>query len=141
MDAGYHEAMKILAAALLYFLVVFGVGFLVGPVRVLYVEPRVGTIAAVMLEAPILLVAMVMGARYAVRWSGVPWSTSALLSVGVIALALQQIADVAVAVLLRGMSVGDHLRQFATTPGMIYAALLFAFAVMPSLLGRVATRR
>lgn len=50
-----HEAMKILAAALLYFLIVFGVGFLVGPVRVLYVEPRVGSTAAVMLEAPILL--------------------------------------------------------------------------------------
>jgi hypothetical protein len=39
------------------------------------------------------------------------------------------------------MSVGDHLRQFGTTPGMIYATLLFVFAVMPSLLGRVATRR
>jgi hypothetical protein len=57
--------MKMLAAAVVYFLIVFGTGFLVGPVRV-YVEPRLGTTAAVLLEAPILLVAMAIGARIAV---------------------------------------------------------------------------
>jgi hypothetical protein len=40
------------------------------------------------------------------------------LSVGIIALVLQQVADVAVGALLHGMTVGSHVRQFATAPGM-----------------------
>jgi hypothetical protein len=43
----------------------------------------------------------------------------------------QQCADVAVGVLLRGLSVGDHVRQFTAAPGLIYAALLIAFTLMP----------
>jgi hypothetical protein len=48
---------------------------------------------------------------------------------------MQQVADVAVGVLLRGMTIGDHVRQFATAPGMIYAALLIAFTLIPVLIG------
>jgi hypothetical protein len=40
-------------------------------------------------------------------------------------------APVAVGVLLRGTSLMDYARQFATAPGMIYAALLIAFGLMP----------
>ena len=128
--------MKILGAALLYFAIVFGTGFLVGPLRVLYAEPRVGTTAAVLLEVPILLVAMIVGATIAVRWLDAKPSTRALVTVGTVSLVFQHVADVAVGVLLRGMSVEDHLAQFATTPRMIYGALLVAFALMPLLMRR-----
>jgi len=133
--------MKILVAALLYFAIVFGTGFAVGPWRVLYVEPHVGTTVGVLIEAPILIVAMLVGAKCALRWSGITKSSSALLLVGVVALALQQIADIAVGGLLRGMTVGDHVRHFATTPGMIYGALLMVFLFAPSFLGGGATSR
>ena len=125
-----HDAMKIVGAAVLYFLIVFGTGFVVGPVRVLFVEPRLAPVVAVLLEAPILLLAMVIGARTVMRWLKVT-SLRALLGVGVVALVLQQCADVAVGVLLRGLSVGDHVRQFTAAPGLIYAALLIAFTLMP----------
>ena|SRR5688572_28754442 len=128
--------MEILSAGALYFAIVFGTGFVLGPVRVLFIEPWVGSTLAVMLEAPILLVAMVVGARIAMRWSGVERSAAALLTVGALSLVLQQIADVALGILLRGMTLRDHLAQFATAPGMIYGALLVAFLVMPLLIGR-----
>jgi hypothetical protein len=128
--------MKMLAAAAIYFLIVFGTGFLVGPVRVLYVEPRLGPTAAVLFEAPILLVAMVIGARLALHFSGVTKSGAVLLVIGLIGLFLQQVADIAVGVLLRGMTVVDHFAQFATAPGMVYAALLAVFVLMPWLVGR-----
>jgi hypothetical protein len=128
--------MKTLAAAVVYFLIVFGTGFLVGPVRVLYVEPRLGTTAAVLLEAPILLVAMAIGARIAVRFSRVTKSRVGLLAIGLIGLLLQQGADIAFGVLLRGITVVDHFAQFATAPGMVYATLLAVFLFMPWLFGR-----
>jgi hypothetical protein len=37
--------MKITGAAILYFIIVFGVGFLLGPIRVFLLEPRVGALA------------------------------------------------------------------------------------------------
>jgi hypothetical protein len=130
--------MKILVAAALYFAIVFGVGFLVGPVRVFYVEPRVGATVAVLLEAPILLVAMVVGAKIVLRWINVSRRT-ALFAIGVVALFMQQAADIAVGVLLRGMSIGDHMRQFSTPEGMIYGMLLLAFTLMPCAMGQKRT--
>jgi hypothetical protein len=53
-----------------------------------------------------------------------------------LALVVQQVADVAVAVLLRGMMVADHIAQFTSAAGMVYAALLVAFVVMPWMIGR-----
>lgn len=131
--------MKGVAAAVLYFAIVFGAGFMVGPLRVLYLEPRVGATAAVLLESPMLLLAMIAGAWAVLRWTRVAGPVP-LLAVGVVALALQQCADVAVGILMRGMTVIDHVRQFATTPGMIYAVLLIAFMLMPLMVG-LAMRR
>jgi hypothetical protein len=50
------------AAAVLYFLAAFGAGFLLGPIRVLVLEPRLGAFAAVLIEAPLLLAANVVAA-------------------------------------------------------------------------------
>ena len=37
-----NELMRIIVAAALYFLIVFGVRFLLGPIRVFWLESRVG---------------------------------------------------------------------------------------------------
>jgi hypothetical protein len=44
--------MRILTSACLYFVIVFGVGFLLGPIRVLWLDPWLGKTAAVAVEAP-----------------------------------------------------------------------------------------
>jgi hypothetical protein len=44
--------MRIAAAGLLYFAIVFGTGFILGPIRVLWLEPRVGPLVATACEAP-----------------------------------------------------------------------------------------
>jgi hypothetical protein len=84
------------AAAGLYFSLVFGVGLVLGPVRVLWIEPRLGAALAVVLEAPFLLIAMVVAAVLAPRWAGVAGDWRSYLAIGVTALLLQQIADLAV---------------------------------------------
>lgn len=128
--------MRLVAAALLYFLGVFGVGFLLGPIRVLLLEPRFGAFAAVLIEAPILLAAIVIAARFVPALTGVAPARGPLLAVGGLALMLQQVADITVGVALRGLGPKEQLERFATPEGVVYAALLLAFALMPALVGR-----
>lgn len=42
-----QQIMKLLSAALLYFVIVFGVGFVFGPIRVIWLESRLGKPVAV----------------------------------------------------------------------------------------------
>jgi hypothetical protein len=53
--------MRILKAALLYFAIVFGVGFVLGTIRTLWLVPRLGARAAELLEMPVMLVVIVVG--------------------------------------------------------------------------------
>jgi hypothetical protein len=125
--------VRILAAATLYFLIVFGVGFLLGPIRVFWLEPRIGPLAAVACETPFLLAATVIAARAAPRVARLEPRASALLAVGMVALVIQQIADLTVGLTLRGISIAGQLARFATPEGAIYAVLLILFAIMPAL--------
>lgn len=129
--------MSVTGAAVLYFLLVFGVGFLLGPIRVLFLEPRLGPVAAVLCEAPLLLLAIYLAARWVPRFLGVRRDAGSLLLVGVGALALQQIADVVVGFGLRGMSLTEQLARVRTAEGMIYVALLIVYAAMPLVADRL----
>jgi hypothetical protein len=123
-------------AAGVYFAMVFAVGLALGPVRVLWVEPVLGQTIAVLCEAPLLILAMNVAAKLAPRWVGMSGGWAAYLAMGVLALALQQTADLAVGFGLRGMTLSEQLAYFATPPGYIYAVSLVAFALMPLLVRR-----
>ena len=123
--------MRIALAILLYFGVVFGVGFLLGPIRVVWLEPRVGPIIATACEAPFLLMAMVVAARWVPRVLNVRRDLKTLILVGIGALVLLQIADFTVGFWLRGITPAEQVAQFGTGQGNIYAALLAVFAIMP----------
>lgn len=56
---------RALHAAFIYFAIVFGAGMLLGPPRVLWLEPWLGKTLAVLAEAPLLIFAMSLGARSA----------------------------------------------------------------------------
>jgi hypothetical protein len=127
------NVMRIAAAATLYFLSVFGAGFLFGTVRVLLVEPRLGSFYAVLCEAPFLLFVIVVASRWAPRAVGVPPQRGALVLVGLGALIMQQLADVIVGVTLRDLTLPEQFARFATAEGVVYAAMLTLFAIMPTL--------
>ncbi|MBR0970563.1 MULTISPECIES: hypothetical protein [Bradyrhizobium] len=128
--------LRIMAAAGLYFLIVFGAGFLLGPIRVFLLEPRIGSLGAVLCETPFLLAAILVAARMAPRAVRLEPRTRALLGVGATALAMQQIADVVVGVALRGIGLREQIARFVTAEDAIYASLLLLFAIMPELAHR-----
>src|SRR6202022_865562 len=80
--------MRVVKAGVFYFALVFGAGFVLGPIRILWVVPRLGTRVAELLEAPIIFVITIVAARWAVRRLAVPYTASSRLSMGGIALSL-----------------------------------------------------
>jgi hypothetical protein len=125
--------MHIITAAVFYFLIVFGVGFLFGPVRVFWLEPRLGETIATLCEAPFLLIAIVVAARWLPRTLGLKANVASFAEMGIVALLLQQLADFAVGIVLRGSTPYQQFAHLVTPAGLIYVALLIAFAAMPVL--------
>jgi len=122
---------RVLHAAALYFALVFAAGMLLGPARVIWLEPWLGNVIAVLIESPFLIAAMWFSARAAPTWLRVKAGWPDFLAMGVASLVLQQVADLAVGFGLRGMTLRDQLTHFTTPAGMIYAATLIVFALMP----------
>jgi len=125
--------MRLSAAAAFYFLIVFGVGFVFGPVRVFWLEPRLGEAVATFCEAPFLPCAMLLAARWLARALGLGPNIASLAIMGVGALLLQQFADFAVGAVLGGITPAQQLARLSTPAGLIYVALLLAFVAMPVL--------
>jgi hypothetical protein len=124
-----------LTRAAVYFGVVFGVGFLLGIVRVLALEPRLGERWAELAEAPLMLTAIVLSARFVVHRFPAAHATSYLVSGG-IALLLLLTMELSVVLGIRGLSVGQSFAERDPVAGGVYVILLVIFAAMPWVLGR-----
>src|SRR5258708_24028602 len=101
--------MQILKAGALYFAVVFAAGSILGPVRILWVSPRLGTRMAELLEMPVMLAIAIVTARGIVRRLAGPPTPSSRLGMGGIALSLLLIAEFTLVLWLRGLSINEHL--------------------------------
>jgi hypothetical protein len=116
-----------------YFGLVFGVGFLLGVVRVLALLPNVGERWAELAEAPLMLLAIIFSARFVVRRFPAAHRARYLVS-GAIALFLLIVVELSVVLAIRGMSIGQYFAERDPVAGSVYLALLVIFAVMPWLL-------
>lgn len=129
--------VPILKSGSLYFSVVFGVGFVLGTIRVLGLVPRLGERTAELMEAPLMLLAIVLAARWIARRSGSPKSSFGLLAVGCLALALLLATELSVVLSLRGLTFEEYVRGRDPFAFGVYVFLLLLFAVMPLLMGRI----
>src|SRR5207302_8249207 len=125
--------MRALKAGLIYFLLVFAVGWILGPIRELWAVPYVGRVAATLSEATILLIAMTVAARWVIRRFEVPQTLSDTLSIGLIAIGLLFPAEIAGVVWVRGLSLREYVASFVTGPGVISLLIFLLFAAMPPL--------
>jgi hypothetical protein len=128
--------VQILKAGLLYFASVFGMGFVLGAIRTVWIVPRMGTRLAELLEMPVMLVVTIVAARWIVLHLAIPSTASARLGMGGIALCLLLIAEFGLVLWLRGLSVREYLATRDPVSGTAYYVMLGAFAVMPLLLAR-----
>ena len=131
IDRPQRNRGRVAQAGVAYFAMVFCAGLLLGPPRVLWLEPWLGETLAVLAEAPVLIFAMWFAARLAPAWAGLRGGWVSFLAVGFIAFVLQQIADLAVGFGLRGMTLNEQWAYFSTPPGYIYGACLVLFILTP----------
>ena len=128
--------MQALKTGIIYFLLVFGTGFVLGTVRVLLIVPHVGHRAAELLEMPLMLLATVLAARWITRRFPEPHNSAGRLAIGGIALGLMLAAEMAVGIGLRGMTVSDIVLNRDPASGTAYYVSLVLFAAMPWLVSR-----
>jgi hypothetical protein len=128
--------MRIVKAGVLYFVVVFGDGFLLGPFRILWVAPRIGTRMAELLESPIMFAITIVAARSIVRKLAVPSTPSSRLGMGGIGLGLMLIAEFTQVLWLRGLSIRDYLAGRDPVAATVYYVMLRVFAVLPLIVAR-----
>lgn len=128
--------MKSLKAGALYFVLVFGAGFVLGPIRILWLVPRIGERAAELIEEPIMLAVIFLAARWITRRLAVPAAPGARLAMGFAGLALVLATEFSLVLGLRGLTLADYFAQRDPVAAAVYHAMLGVFALMPLLLAR-----
>ena len=128
--------MHRLKPALAYFLIVFGTGFILGTVRVLFVLPLFGERTAELLEMPLMLAVIVLAARWITRRYLQQAQSREQLAVGGIATGWMLAAEFLVGLTLRGLSPMEVLVNHDPVSGTAYYLSLLLFATMPWLLAR-----
>ena len=135
-DSNVTLPMQVLQTAVLYFLLVFGAGFVLGTGRVLFLVPLLGERTAELLEMPLMLGVIVFAARWIVRHRLAAPRLSTTLSVGFLSLGIILFAELGVGMWLRGMSATEVFLNRDPVSGTAYHISLLLFAVMPAIFAR-----
>jgi hypothetical protein len=85
-----------------------------------------------LVEAPLMLIAMFFSARWAMRLATVRSARSGF-AIGIVGLGLLLPVEFLGAVAIRGLSVEAYVASFATPAGAASAALFLVFAAAPTL--------
>ena len=132
--------MRVLKAGVVYFLVMFGVGWILGPIRELWAVPRFGRLTGVLLEAVIMLVVMAVSARWVIRRFHVKPTFGSTISIGLVALGILVPAELAGVVWVRWLPLPEYLASFATAPGLVSLLTFLLFAAMPTIVTRAGSQ-
>jgi hypothetical protein len=126
----------ILKAGVTYFGLVFGTGFILGTIRVLFIVPRFGARLAELIESPIMLTVTIFAAKWIVRKFRVSVEARDRIAVGLLAIILLIALELTIVLWLRGLTLADYFRERDPVAGAVYYLLLVVFAVMPLLVGQ-----
>lgn len=128
--------MRVMSSGLVYFAMVFAAGFAMGILRVLVLVPRLGDRLSELLEMPLMLVVIVLSARFVVRRFDVSCSITTRLVIGFFALALLVGAELFLVTILQDQSLVQYIASRDPVSGSVYAVMLVLFALMPLILTR-----
>lgn len=122
-----------LRAGLFYFAAVYSIGFVLGVVRNIAIQPRLGEVLAVLIELPLILVAAwIISDRLVTRFDLADELTSRTL-MGFSAFGLLMLAELVVSVWVLGNSAGEYLGHYRTAAGGLGLAGQLLFALFPAL--------
>jgi len=125
-----QAAGRVMRAAGSYWGAIFALGFVLGTVRVLWIAPAVGLLAATALELPVMLGASWIASGWLVRRFAFARLGEALAA-GALAFALLMAAECALAGVATGQSPAQWLAEFAAPHAALGLAGQVVFALMP----------
>ena len=125
-----------LRASLVYFVLTFGAGFVLGPLRILFLVPRVGARTAELIEMPVMVGITWLAARWVTQKFSVPPERGPRLSVGVMAGALLLLAEFTLVLRLRGLTLEEYFATRDPVSGTAYYAAVLLLMLMPLLVNR-----
>ena len=124
-----------LKAGVLYFVLVFAAGFVLGTIRTLWVVPKLGVRMAELMEAPIIFGISILAARWVVRYVRVPPLRLRRLALGCIALGLMLLVEFTFVLWIQGLTIRGYFETRDPVSGAVYFLTLGAFAVIPVFVG------
>lgn len=119
---------------MLYFVIVFAIGFVLGTIRTLALAPSLGEVRAVLIELPIMLTASWLVCGWLLKRT--PLRASDAAAMGASALALLLLAEAALSIMAFGRTPLEHLALYAQPAhvlGLIGQVLFGAFPSIRSL--------
>lgn len=134
--AGTVTMGRVIQAGLSYFALTFGAGFVLGPIRILVLEPRIGSRAAELLEMPVMIGVTFLAARWVAGRLDVPPRPGPRIGMGMLAAALLLAAEFGLVLRLRGLTLEEYFANRDPVSGTVYYAAVLLLALMPLLVIR-----
>ena len=122
-------ALQVLRAVGLYYIAMFVVGFGLGTVRTLLLEPRMSRFHAVLIEFPVILAAAWPVAGWCARRAGLGPEIGPRAAAAGLWFLLFLISETLLGHFMRGWELADTLSRFAT-PDVALGLIGFAFAAL-----------
>lgn len=123
---------RIWKPALFYYAIVFGAGFVLGPIRVIGLVPRFGERTAELLEMPIMLMVILWASWWLVRRDTSAMTRPQWFVAGMLALLLVVLSELALVTLLNERSIAAYIAGRDPVSGSVYLMMLLVFGVMPA---------
>lgn len=123
--------LRPLLAALVYFILTFAAGSVLGPLREFVLKPRVGESVAVLVEAPLILAVSYFAARWCIKRFSIASRPGDRFTMAGVALAMLLTTEITGSLTLRGLSWSAYAAHLATAPGVISLVLFGFFALFP----------
>ena len=127
---------RALLAATAFFIALFALGFVLGTIRVLFVAPRFGSLAAILAEVPVMLFAAV----YACRWAVRRWQVADALAIRgamvVCFLTLLIVFETTLGKLLFERTLTEQGAALATPAGLVGISAQIVAALLPLFINR-----
>jgi hypothetical protein len=124
---------RVVRAGLLYFALTFGAGFVLGPLRILFLVPRMGARVAELVELPVMIGISWLAARWVTGRLAVPPRPAPRLAMGAIAGAMLLTAEIALVLPLRGLTLDEYFATRDPVAGAAYYAAVLLLVLMPLL--------
>jgi hypothetical protein len=127
---------RALIAATVYFLALFALGFAMGTIRVMFLAPRFGQLAATIAEVPVMLTAAFFVCRWAVRRWQVQREAEILWAMVLWFLALLLVFETLLGATLFARTPAEQWASLVTSAGLLGFSAQIIAALLPVYVGK-----